>query len=675
VLNIKKDGTELPISLSTARICSSDGSLLGLIGVARNIAERKRLEREGSALSRLNYRLNAATTPLMAATIILEIAWDLFHWDAAYVHLYSASNDKILPVLTVDTINDSRTPVATNTFTHDPSPLMRMVMQQGARVINRGTNDPNICTVPFGDTARPSASMMYVPIHLGEQVIGILSVQSYKTQAFGGTDLKLLQTLADNCGDALARIKAAEALREAESKYRSIFEHATEGIFQTTVAGQYLNVNPALARMFGYASPAEMVASIGNIERETFASPENAAELRHLLAETESVMGFESERFRKDRSRIWTNINVRVSRGSDRQVLYFEGTVQDITKRKEAERILRESERNLRLIAENTEDAIFAFNMDREPLYINSAVEALTGYTFGDIQERGFVNWIHPDDEKRMLTLWEDLYKGAGHSEVEFRLITKNGEMKWCSSTWGPLFDEAGKQIGVQGRERDISERKELEQQLLESTTDERRRVGHELHDGLGQFLAGVSFKAKALEQTLLANKSTHWAEASELVSLVSQAIKQTRTIARGLDPVDIETIGLPAALQNLSAETETMFNTACGFACSDATLPALKPEVALSLYRMAQEAIHNAVVHGNSRRIGITLSMTPSDVLLCVKDDGTGFNAEDMKARGMGLRVMQYRARSVGAILEVSSKPGAGTEIRCGLGRSAAFA
>src|SRR5256885_16695623 len=104
----------------------------------------------------------------------------------------------------------------------------------------------------------------------------------------------------------------------------------------------------------------------------------------------------------------------------------------------------------------------------------------------------------------------------------------------------------------------DITERKQLENQLLEISANERRRVGHELHDGLGQYLAGIAFKAKALEQMLVSGSLPHGAEAKELAALVSNAISQTRSLARGLDPIEVETIGLQAALQNLAGETQS---------------------------------------------------------------------------------------------------------------------
>src|SRR5204863_8578898 len=142
---------------------------------------------------------------------------------------------------------------------------------------------------------RTSASMMYVPIRSGGTVVGILSIQSYAQRAYAKDDLKLLQTLADHCGDAFQRIRVAQALREAEAKYRSIFENATEGIFQTTPEGRYLSANPALARMFGYQTPEELISEVSDIERQTYVHPKRREELKQLLETQGAVRGFKAE--------------------------------------------------------------------------------------------------------------------------------------------------------------------------------------------------------------------------------------------------------------------------------------------------------------------------------------------------------------------------------------------
>src|SRR5205823_162520 len=153
----------------------------------------------------------------------------------------------------------------------------------------------------------------------------------------------------------------------------------------------------------------------------------------------------------------------------------------------------------------------------------------------------------------RMLRYWAELYAGKAYCDVECRLVTKDGNVKWSSSTWGPLFDDTGRQVGVQGRERDITQRKQMERELLEAGANERRKLGHELHDGLSQYLAGIAFRAKALEQVLASENSPSFPHAKELTSLLSKAITQTRNLARGLDPIEVEAQGmLAAALENL---------------------------------------------------------------------------------------------------------------------------
>jgi len=538
VIDRRKDGTDLPISLSTSQIKDSSGRFIGLMGVARDITERKRSEKRNATLAGLSYRLSSISTASEAAMIIMDAASDLFAWDAGYLHLYSAPEDKLVPVFTADTIDGKRQEMSPESFTLDPTPLMREVMTRGAKLINRQAGFvPVPDLIPFGNTARLSGSMMYVPVHFGAAVWGILSVQSYTAGLYSMNDLTLLQAVANHCGSALRRIEMAEALRR--------------------------------------------------------------------------------------------------------------------------------SERNLRLIAENTTDVIFAFDMGREPIYINPAIEQLTGYTFAEIKERKFVNWIYPQDQARMLGLWEELYQGKGYSEVEFRLVTKTGQIRWCSSTWGPLFDESGQQIGVQGRERDITERKQLEKQVLEVSADERRRIGHELHDGLGQYLAGIALKTRALEEMLAVERSGHAENAHELVGLVSNAISQARNLARGLDPVEVETIGLAAALQNLCADTKKLFNVKCEFLASPQQAE-VNSQTGLALYRIVQQAIHNACTHGRAEAVHVELGLVNGDMVLTIRDDGRGFDSSNKSFTGMGMRVMRYRARSVGGDLKVHSKPGAGAEVRC---------
>lgn len=140
------------------------------------------------------------------------------------------------------------------------------------------------------------------------------------------------------------------------------------------------------------------------------------------------------------------------------------------TKRtRQAEQALRETEQKLRLMANNMKEMVLAYDMDRRLIFANPAVETLTGYRIADLEKDRFVNWIHPDDQARMLGYWDAIFQGSGFEDEEYRLITRGGRTKWVSATWGPIRDDAGRQIGVQGSERDITERRLADEALRES--------------------------------------------------------------------------------------------------------------------------------------------------------------------------------------------------------------
>ena len=147
----------------------------------------------------------------------------------------------------------------------------------------------------------------------------------------------------------------------------------------------------------------------------------------------------------------------------DNAQLYRAGQ-QELLERERAIEVLRETQRNLRLIAENTSDVVFAYDMERRLLYQNAAFERLTEYNISDLYTQDMINYLHPDDTARMRELLESVFQGNSFADIEYRIVTRSGRVKWCSSSCGPLLDEHGAQIGVQGVERDISERKRAEE-------------------------------------------------------------------------------------------------------------------------------------------------------------------------------------------------------------------
>ncbi|HEY5043174.1 MAG TPA: PAS domain S-box protein, partial [Verrucomicrobiae bacterium] len=213
---------------------------------------------------------------------------------------------------------------------------------------------------------------------------------------------------------------------------------------------------------------------------------------------------------------------------------------------------------------------------------------------------------------------------------------------------------------------RDITERKQLEKEIIEISNREQQRIGQDLHDGLGQELTGIELMCQVLEQKLAAKSKAESKQAGEIAQHIREAISHTRKLARGLSPVEFETNGLMSALQELTAHVQKLFRVECRFECLETVL--IRNNVfATHLYRIAQEAINNAVKHGNARRILISIKPAGDRFALAVTDDGLGFSNETKKNGGMGLHIMKYRAGVVDAALEVrSGADGAGTTIRC---------
>ena len=207
-------------------------------------------------------------------------------------------------------------------------------------------------------------------------------------------------------------------------------------------------------------------------------------------------------------------------------------------------------------------------------------------------------------------------------------------------------------------------ERRKLEEELLSISSNEQRRIGQDLHDGLCQHLAGVEFKTAALAKQL-AHDPMKGGHAASIVELIRDGARQAWMLARGLSPVTLESHGLMSALRELTANSGKLFQIACRFDCPR---PVLVPNnaVATHLYRIAQEAITNAVKHGHARSIVVSLRRTRSSVTLAVADNGNGLPRDVRTVQGMGLRIMQYRADTIGASLSFERGNRKGTIVLC---------
>jgi signal transduction histidine kinase len=210
-------------------------------------------------------------------------------------------------------------------------------------------------------------------------------------------------------------------------------------------------------------------------------------------------------------------------------------------------------------------------------------------------------------------------------------------------------------------------EARELERRIIEIDDAEQRRIGHDLHDGLGQHLTGIALMTRRLEQRLTLENSNYSSAAADIAGMAKTAVEWTHDLSRALSPPALEREGLSEALEELCANAERLFEIECTFKL-DGKAPFRDVQAGAHLYRIAQEAISNAVKHGKARHVRLLLSSADGHVLIQICDDGhpaPASNAPAFDHEGMGLRIMRYRAGMIGALLNVEHRQN-GTTVAC---------
>lgn len=213
---------------------------------------------------------------------------------------------------------------------------------------------------------------------------------------------------------------------------------------------------------------------------------------------------------------------------------------------------------------------------------------------------------------------------------------------------------------------QDVSERKQLERAILEAVNREQYRIGNDLHDGLGQELTGIALMLRSVAGRMQSEYPALLPEIDGITKLVSNAVESTRALARGLSPVNLERGGLKDALEGLAMHARELYGAQVTFAHRLGAARPLAPELANHLYRIAQEAVRNAVRHGGARMIRLHLSIARGKVRLVITDDGSGLPPHALEAPGMGLKIMRYRARILGGEVRFEAAEPQGTRVIC---------
>lgn len=303
----------------------------------------------------------------------------------------------------------------------------------------------------------------------------------------------------------------------------------------------------------------------------------------------------------------------------------------------------------------------------------NKSCEQLTGFSAEEVRGKTVWETLVPAEEREAVRqVYERLSAGADVIKTESHWLTKSGETRLIAWSRTAMRNPDGSLHYVIASGIDITEHRKLEREVLRISELEQRRIGQDLHDGICQHLAGIELTVQALQQNLEKRSKTAAARTGEIAAHVRETIRQTKLLARGLSPVALEENGLMSALHELANSVSAMFRVNCTFRC-DTPVSIRDNATATHLFRIAQEAVSNAIRHGQASAIEVTLRKANEKIMLAVNDNGRGLPESVAHHRGMGLHIMQYRAGMIRGSLTVQRLPQGGTSVVCSLVEPAA--
>jgi PAS domain S-box-containing protein len=469
--------------------------------------------------------------------------------------------------------------------------------------------------------------------------------------------------------DITERKRAEESLALSQRQLAAAMDMARLANWEYDVASDLYTFDDRFFALYGSTAEREG----GNqMSPETYAReffyPEDAHMLREwiktVLATTDSNSQAQFEHRIRRRDGEMRHLAVRIGfvKDASGRIIRFRGVNQDITERKHAELQLADALELNRTMIAAAPVGIAAYKASGQCIFANEAISRITGGSIEQLLRQNFRDF--PSWRRNGILNWaEEALRQGYYSSAEMHGTTTFGRDVWCQFFFARFV--SGGENHLLLIVHDVSSRKRLEQQILEITDREQARIGQDLHDGLCQQLVSLAFDANALQRRLSAHNSPEAVAGGRIADFLDQAITESRRVSRGLFPIRLQAEGLASALEELARTTSERFGVQCSFQNPQPVLVKDLP-IATHLYRIAQEAVSNAIKHGRPRVISIRLEENAPNFDLKVEDDGIGLSPGTPDHSGMGLHIMRYRAASIGATFGVESRPSGGVTVSC---------
>lgn len=627
-VRVTETGKKIDVSLTISPIKDSGGNVVGASKIARDITERKRAA-DALRKSEERFRLAARSGKMYA-----------YEWDVA-TDLIVRSGD-----------------VATVLGSTDEIPLTRQQLLTGVHPDDRTLFNVSVTGLT---PEHPDVQISYRILRPDESVMWLEKT----AHAFFDERGKMVRMIG-MVADITERKVAEKTLHESEERLRLAQQAAGIGTFEWDTRTGTNTWTPQLEAMYGLPP-----GGFGGTHAafESLVHVEDRARLREAVDSTLKTGQPTKGEWRvvwPDGSVHWLAAYWQVLMDGSARSSRVIGVNMDITERKRTEEALHESEERFRLAANTAPVMIWMSGEDKKPTYFNQLWQDFTGLSESDLRNR-LVSIVHPDDYQRCHDVYRNGFDQRQPFKKEYRLRRHDGQYRWMLDIGVPRFHKDGSFAGYIGSCIDLTDQKlaqealsEMPRKLVQAHEQERTRIARELHDDINQRLAMLAVELDQMKE----NPSEVGIRVGELRKQVTDISNDIQVLSHDLHSSQLEYLGVVEGMKSWCKG----FGERQGMQIdwSHAVESTLSQEIGLCLFRVLQEALHNATKHSGVKQIKVELSESSGDIHLTIRDLGKGFDPEEVKqGKGLGLTSMRERVRLVSGTITIDSKPMSGTTIR----------
>ncbi len=467
-IGLRKDGSTFPAEVRGKSAVSGEGKVLQIVAT-RDVTLRVTVEK---ALQELDDRLVRLVEGLPVAVLMFDAAGKPLYANRLAEELTGRGLQGLGPDVRAGSLSEPFQIYIAGTdllYLSEDSPLVRALAGETTSKDDIEIRRPDGSTVPIEIAAAP--------------ILDLDGNVNYAVAVFS---------------DITIRWRAEAALRRAEEKYRNIFEKAVDGIFQSTPEGKFLTVNSSMARIWGYESPEEMVADIDDISIR-YLEPSKRDEFKKLLEENDIIQGFEAEITRPDGSTVWISVNARAVRGDNGSVLFYEGTIEDVSERRRTDRRIIDSEERYRTLVGTSPDAIALIDFNLKIDAINRQAAAMFGFEDADhLTGTSVLDILAPEDRVRAFVEIYNLIREERLAVVEYNLRRCDGSLFPAELNVAPVRGADGKPAAFMTVVRDVTKRKQSEEAQRKANA-ELQGFAHTVSHDLKNPLSAISLACETL--------------------------------------------------------------------------------------------------------------------------------------------------------------------------------